>query len=182
MGGMPPMLSDGAGTSGGVASRSRPEGRLLRCPRPCQAVFDGGGKTAYIVCTTFHPPPMPKIRTTITIDDAVLARYQRAADQQGESLSRTISGWLEASAEGAEQVAMQIQRVKQSPTPGKAAQRLSELLAVVGEGYEQAVPPAGRQRPQSALARDARGRPVADPPACNTGGKVPRSSTARQGS
>jgi len=124
---------------------------------------------------------MPKIRTTITIEADVLARYQRAADQSGESLSRTISDWLQASAEGAEQVAMQIQRVKQSPEPGRAAARLTELLAVVSEGYDQAVnmPRGGREDGDG--ARDGV-LTTGHPPACNTGGKVPRRSTATQGS
>jgi hypothetical protein len=128
---------------------------------------------------------MPKIRTTLTIDQDVLARYQRAADHQGESLSRTISGWLEASAEGAEQVAMQIHRVKNSARPQRAAERMTELLKVVSEGYDLAVdvPAGGQAVTEGGQARAARRTPpTGHPPSCNTGGKVPPRSTADQGS
>lgn len=116
-------------------------------------------------------PPMPKIRTTLTIDEDVLARYQRFADMQGESLSATVSGWLDTSAESAELLAVQIAKVKRSANPARAARQLAQSLQVVEDGFAQVIRKGG------GASAEVRGAGAA-PPSCNTGGKVPKTRAA----
>lgn len=114
---------------------------------------------------------MPKIRTTLTIDQDVLARYQRFAELQGESLSATVSGWLDTSVESAELLAVQIAKVKRSTNPARAARSLAQSLQIVEDGFAQSI---GQGSGTSAEVRGA----GAAPPSCNTGGKVPKTRTA----
>lgn len=45
---------------------------------------------------------MSKVRTTITIDEDLLARFQAVADQERRSLSSLLNTWLEQCVEAAE--------------------------------------------------------------------------------
>jgi hypothetical protein len=121
---------------------------------------------------------MPKVRTTLTIDRDVLSRYQAMASLQGESLSSTVSQWLEVSADSAHFLAQQVAKVKRSPRPNEAAVRLAETFNVMEEGYRQSAQ-AGKGGPPAAGARGEVRAPAnaaggLTPPSCNTGGKVPK--------
>lgn len=121
---------------------------------------------------------MPKVRTTLTIDQDVLARYQEMATLQGESLSATVSTWLDVTSDSAHFLAQQVATVKRSPRQAHAAARLAETFNVMEEGFRQSAQ-AGRggRAPVGAggevrASATAGARPI--PPSCNTGGKVPK--------
>lgn len=121
---------------------------------------------------------MPKVRTTITIDQEALARYESMAKVAGDSLSSFISDWLTVTTDAAQDLAVRIRRVKDSPEPVAAAKRLIEALRVVEEGFESSMVRVGGGR-GSVAVEPADTPPTAAPPSCNTGGKVNKTRSVR---
>jgi len=115
---------------------------------------------------------MAKIRTTLTIDESALDRYKRMAELQRESLSSTVSAWLETSADSAEMLARRIAAAKASANPARAIKELTATLQAGEEGYST-VKQIAKRGPADRAERATSGRPGPIPPSCNTGGKVP---------
>lgn len=70
---------------------------------------------------------MPKVRTTVTIDEEALAVYRQLAETLGVSLTRAIGGWLEESTDAAQMVALNVRAAKESPA--KALREISRTMA-----------------------------------------------------
>jgi hypothetical protein len=121
---------------------------------------------------------MTRVRTTLTIDQDVIERYQSIALVQGESLSAAVSNWLKFTVESAELVASELHRVKASLNPQKAATEVAETLRVIRERYENVVFTVNGEdrspaRPDALASGRGGGRsPI--PPSSNTGGKGPK--------
>lgn len=132
---------------------------------------------------------MAKIRTTLTIDEDVLARYQAIAQIQDESLSSVVSSWLKHTVEGAELLGLQINKIKSSLIPAQAASEMAATLEVLQERYAGTIFRVNGEVWRDGGALRQRGgsgpqdRPI--PPSSNTGGKgtkprtTPPSSRAR---
>jgi hypothetical protein len=125
---------------------------------------------------------MPKVRTTITIDQEALSRYESMAKVSGDSLSSFISDWLMVTSDAAQDLAIRIRKVKDSPEPVAAAKRLIEALRVVEEGFESSMHQLGRGRGAVAGQPSGGTPPPPAPPSCNTGGKVVKTRSARASS
>jgi hypothetical protein len=124
---------------------------------------------------------MPKVRTTITIDQEALTRYEEMARVSGDSLSSFISDWLTVTSDAAQDLAIRIRKVKDSPEPVAAAKRLIEALRVVEEGFETSMRVGGGRGAVAGLPLGDTPPPPA-PPSCNTGGKVVKTRAVRASS
>lgn len=110
---------------------------------------------------------MPKVRTTITIDEAVLADWRRIATLQRTSLSSLVNEWLGDLSDSARYKALQIH---QSGVETRSRiQEINTALGVLQEGYQAAI----NVKRGSGTDRASAGR-VPLPPSCNTGGKLPK--------
>lgn len=107
---------------------------------------------------------MTKVRTTITIDAAVLEHWQSIARLQKQSLSSAINDWLLDTSEAAFYAAHRMHETGELTR--EVVDQLLVDLAVLKEGYE-AVNKAKAGSSGGALAR--RSTPIS--PSCNTGGK-----------
>lgn len=110
---------------------------------------------------------MPKVRTTISIDESVLGDWQSIAKMQGTSLSSLVNEWLLDLTDSARYQAL---RVYQDGS--KKRSRIKEInmtLAMLQEGYEAAISQAKGSGSDRASAQR-----VPLPPSCNTGGKLPK--------
>lgn len=113
----------------------------------------------------YPPPSMPKVRTTISIDESVLDDWQSIAKLQGTSLSSLVNEWLDDLSESARYKAL---RVHQGDEDTRAAiAEINAALSVVQEGYLQAIGKKGSGSDRASAQR------VPLPPSCNTGGKLP---------
>ena len=109
---------------------------------------------------------MPKVRTTISIDESVLVDWQSIARIQGTSLSSLVNEWLFDLTDSARYQAV---RVHQDGSNKRS--RIKEInmtLAMLQEGYEAAINQAKGSGSDRASAQR-----VPLPPSCNTGGKLP---------
>lgn len=115
---------------------------------------------------------MPKVRTTLTLDDDILAEWQNLARIQRASLSSTINDWLADTFQAAEYKALQV--YAQSENVRQRVNEITTALSVVEEGYAQV-------KTLGTGARPAGGRSKPVPPSCNTGGKLPTAKGAGRG-
>lgn len=126
--------------------------------------------------------PTPNIRLTITVTPEVHATFSRLAAASGDSLSKTMGGWLGATVEGAELMASQIERAKAAPQLvirelNSMRQGLADDTAALVERLRVKGEPS-----LTGLARDARsGLARAAPPPGNTGGKGRKPIPGRKG-
>jgi Arc/MetJ family transcription regulator len=116
---------------------------------------------------------MPKVRTTITIDEAVLAEWQSIARLQRSSLSSAINDWLLDTSEAAFYAAHRMH--ENGEFTKEVVDKLLVDLAVLSEGH-QAVDKAKKGASGGALAR----RSPPTPPSCNTGGKFKQDAGVRR--
>ena len=109
---------------------------------------------------------MPKVRTTLTIDDTLLEALQASAKLQGVSLSSLVNDWMADTLESVQYYSLRI--AQERGNVQKAVRQINVGLDLMREGYEQAHQ-AGRAGAGKRSAAPAR----PSPPSCNTGGKVP---------
>lgn len=123
-----------------------------------------------------------KVRTTITLDEGLLRRFQRVAELEDRSFSATVNNWLAQVVEPAEFVAAQIDGDKHA-----SAVRLRALMGAVESVNDQAAAvlakagAVGRGARRTGAERAAPGVGADNPPPCNTGGKVPAVSAKPRG-
>lgn len=124
---------------------------------------------------------MPKVRTTLTIDQDVLLAWQKIARTQRTSLSAAVNEWLEDTQEAAQYKAFQVHVQGQN-----VRDRVSEItaaLTVVQEGYANVIQGSklggsGSRDGKRSAARD----PLPpSPPSCNTGGKLAKQARGSRG-
>lgn len=121
---------------------------------------------------------MAKVRTTITIDEDQLARWQAVADRQKTSLSSTINGWLEQVLDAAEYVAACVDEDRQA---SKA--RLADVirsLQLATELTQEAVADAKKGARGAARGTSARSGTPSPRPVIR-GGNSPAAGGAKRG-
>ena len=116
---------------------------------------------------------MPKVRTTITIDETVLDDWRRIATLQRTSLSSLVNEWLDDMSESARYKALQVQQ--NAAATRSRIQEINTALGVIQEGYQAAT----RTKKGSGADRASAQR-VPLPPSCNTGGKLPKDNGGKR--
>lgn len=122
---------------------------------------------------------MPKVRTTLSLDAELLARFQAVADLERRSLSSFINAWLEQVLPAAEWVGSMA--AQERATGMKNMQAILAALQVAQEEAVATVRKAAREAQAEDRARRPGGQPgsrqahglASSPPSCNTGGKLP---------
>lgn len=124
--------------------------------------------------------PADRIRTTISVDPAVLAVFQRMADASGKSVSRCMGDWLADTAEGATYVAQKMIQYRAAPRAALQDIRgLVDSAAVEADALLAGLSGAGTPR-RGRSAQPGRARAEGAPPSSLTGVKSP-SKPARKG-
>jgi len=120
--------------------------------------------------------PADRVRTTISVDPAVLAAFQHMADLSGRSVSRCMGDWLADTVDGANLLSQKLAQFRSAPRAAlgdvqgllaSATREADALMAELGAG-------AGRQARQG---RAGRAGAEGAPPSSLTGVKSPKSST-----
>lgn len=118
---------------------------------------------------------MPKVRTTLNLDQDVVERFQAVAELEGASLSAVCNSWLRQVVEPAEAMASVIDSDRQATMARlrhltTAVQAATEIYAEAAQLARAAHPPAQSERPGAAAGRAREvqrapgGRPAADSP------------------
>lgn len=114
---------------------------------------------------TSTPTPPKHIRLTISVTPEVHATFQRMAKASGQSISRSMGGWLDDTCEAASFMAEKLEQARAAPK--LVAQEMHAyamgLADETGQLMEQ-LRERGRAERRSARA-------VPHPPSSNTGGK-----------
>lgn len=128
----------------------------------------------------------PITRTTIPVDNEVLAVFQRLAKAGNMSTGKAIGEWLADTVDAAQLMASTMERARAAPKIVTAelhammlgmADQTKELADKYAK-FKGAMPDAGA----SASATAAGMRPeVQIPPSCNTGGKLPKTTPKKRG-
>lgn len=144
-------------------------------------------KKAFAFCITVmhndrmsikHSPP--STRTTIPVDNEVLAVFQRLAKAANMSAGKAMGEWLKDTVEAAELMASTMERARAAPKIVTAelhammlgmADQTKELQDKYSK-FKGALPGADDSGKRSAVASDHGSAEVVPPP-CNTGGKLP---------
>jgi hypothetical protein len=118
---------------------------------------------------------MPKVRTTITIDQDLIARYQRSAELNRISLSAEINTWLLQVVQASEFVAELGERSK-----AKGMSYIADMITALQVAQEQAEEAVTKAHATATAELATRARSRALPPSSNTGGKGPTRTKGKQ--
>lgn len=148
---------------------------------------------AAICCTMLHmdktlSPPSKPPRVSVPLDGQVLQVFQRMAKAGNMSTGRAIAEWLSDTVEAAEHMTATMERARSAPklvmrelhayALGLADETGDTLREMIKKGKEHA-----SETPEQARKRSARvgseAMQFVDPPSCNTGGKVPKTTHKR---
>ena len=128
-------------------------------------------------------PPTPKpIRVTVPVSPEVLAVFQRLSKAAGQSVGRSMGGWLEETMEGVAPMIDILERHKQAPKKAIQALQLyagtvqdmsndlfDKVRAMPTDGSDSAV--ARRSLTEAAQTLGNHVKQGLTPPSSNTGGK-----------
>ena len=134
------------------------------------------------------PPPKPP-RVSVPVSAEVLAAFQRLAAAGNMSTGKAMAQWLEDTLEAAEYMAATMERARAAPKVVMRemhayalglADETGELMRTLAEKgtAERAKASDTLARKRSAGERGG-GLSEAAPPSCNTGGKVPESTSKK---
>lgn len=111
-----------------------------------------------------------RVRTTVSIDPAVLEVFRGMADASGLSVSRCLGDWLADTVDGAQLVAKKMQEARRAPVTV-----MREVQAMLhGASEEAGVVLAGLRARKSGPDGPQARRPAKSAPSSNTGLKSPQ--------
>ena len=119
--------------------------------------------------------PTPNVRLTISVTPEVHETFQRLAKASSMSTGRAMGDWLNDTLEGAQFMAVNMERARAAPR--LVAQELHAyalgMTDEMGDVLKKLREQGTEDRAGGALAPPLR-HPTPSPPSSNTGGKVPK--------
>jgi hypothetical protein len=127
-------------------------------------------------------PTTPNVRLTISVSPKVHETFQRLAKVSSMSTGRAMGDWLGDTIEGAEYLAMTMEKARAAPR--LVAQELHAYALGLADEMQDVVQTMRKKgeadRTPTAIAGGS-GRLPPSPPSSNTGGKVPKRAQQKRG-
>lgn len=129
---------------------------------------------------TLSPPTKPS-RVSVPISAHALETFERLAKASNASTGRAIADWLDDTLEGAEFMAVTMEKARAAPRVAIAEMHAYALGLADETGAVMARIRAKGSAEAPGRASGTRDADGSIPPSCNTGGKVPRDNPNTKG-